>query len=169
VHPSCTAQRHPAPTPPPRIHPPAGHPLGLRAPHSAYAAIHRRVSNLYSPVVATMCIATTTPTPPGEGCRWPGHRLPRHGGLVCCKCMFQVFQMFQKYLAIVFILILQKYVASVSEACCKFLFKMFHLFLNVCYNRSDMDVLYVLHKCCNTIFQMFQLFSVLCCSMYNML
>ena len=34
-------------------------------------------------------------------------------------------------------------VASVSEGCCKRLFKMFHLFLDVCCNRFDLDVAYV--------------------------
>ena len=40
------------------------------------------------------------------------------------------------------------HVASVSEACCKHLFKIFHLFLNVCCNRSDLDVSYASHICC---------------------
>ena len=35
------------------------------------------------------------------------------------------------------------YVAIVSEACCKRLFKMFHLFPDVCCKRFDLDVAYV--------------------------
>jgi hypothetical protein len=67
-----------------------------------------------------------------DGARAPrpestGHDLP----IICCKCMFQVFQMFQRY---VFRMDVAKvvqdvaYFASVSEACCKRLFKIFHLF-----------------------------------------
>jgi hypothetical protein len=51
------------------------------------------------------------------------------------------------------------YVANVSEVCCKHLFKMFHLFLDVYCNLFYRNVLYVLHICCNSMFQIFQLFQ----------
>jgi hypothetical protein len=35
------------------------------------------------------------------------------------------------------------YVVSVSEACCKRLFKLFHLFLDICCKHFDLDVVYV--------------------------
>jgi hypothetical protein len=35
------------------------------------------------------------------------------------------------------------YVASVSEACCRHLFKLFHLFPDVCCKCFDLDVAYV--------------------------
>jgi hypothetical protein len=45
-------------------------------------------------------------------------------------------------------------VASVSEACCKRLFKMFHLFSNVCLQAFFyLDVAYVLPTCCKSMFQ----------------
>jgi hypothetical protein len=58
-----------------------------------------------------MHCATTTPASPGEGRRRLGHRLSRSvedttmGGSVCCKSMFQVFQI---YVASVFIWMLEK-------------------------------------------------------------
>ena len=51
-----------------------------------------------------------------------------------CKCFRHMFRMFQLF---------RTYVASVSEACCKSLFKMFHLFPDVCCNHFDLDVAYV--------------------------
>jgi hypothetical protein len=48
------------------------------------------------------------------------------------------------------------YVASVSEICCKSLFKMFHLFPDICCNHFYLDVAYVSHICCNSMFLMFQ-------------
>jgi hypothetical protein len=67
----------------------------------------------------------------------------------CCNNMFQMFRLFQSYVAascsmlqvasVLFehFIAHVAYVASVSEACSKYLFKTFHMFLNVCYNRSD--------------------------------
>jgi hypothetical protein len=51
-----------------------------------------------------------------------------------------------------------RYIASVSETCCRRLFKVFHLFLDVCCKRFDLDVAYVLHICCKSTFKIFQLF-----------
>jgi hypothetical protein len=52
------------------------------------------------------------------------------------------------------------YVASVSEACCKRLFKMFHLFSDVCCKRFYLDVAYVSHTYVVRVwFKMFQLFQ----------
>jgi hypothetical protein len=57
--------------------------------------------------------------------------------------MFQVFQSFQRYIAIVSYACCKSrsgddanvaYVVSVSKACCKRFFKMFHLFRNICCN-----------------------------------
>jgi hypothetical protein len=84
------------------------------------------------------------------------------------QCMFQVFQMFQIYFAIVWTWCCKSrlrdvahvaYVANVSEAYCKCLFKMFHLFSDVCCNRFWYDVAYVSHICCNSMFLMFELFQ----------
>jgi hypothetical protein len=81
AHPSCAAQRRPAPTPPPRgphsvFGRPStlslvGHPLGLCVPHSAsarpsVAAIHCCTPNPQSTIAATACTTTTTAAPPGE-------------------------------------------------------------------------------------------------------
>ena len=44
------------------------------------------------------------------------------------------------------------YVASVSEACCKRLFKMFYLFQTYVAGVFYLDVAYVSHICCNSIF-----------------
>ena len=51
------------------------------------------------------------------------------------------------------------YVASVSEACCKRLFKMFHLFHTYVSNVFYLDIAYVSHLCCMSLFEMFQLFQ----------
>ena len=48
------------------------------------------------------------------------------------------------------------YVASVSDKCCKRLFKMFHLFRTYVCKRFDLDDAYVSHICCTGMFQMFQ-------------
>jgi hypothetical protein len=65
---------------------------------------------------------------------------------LCCICMFQAFQRFQMYVANI------AYVASVLEACCKRLFKMFHLFPYVCCNLFYLDVAYVSHIYSNSMF-----------------
>ena len=62
------------------------------------------------------------------------------------QCMFQLFQTFQRHVAIVSYGCCKSrsgHVASISEACCKHLFKMFYLFPDVCCNRFDLDVAYV--------------------------
>jgi hypothetical protein len=74
---------------------------------------------------------------PGSGSRPP----PRHNTqplalLSCCMCLFQVFQMFYRYVASVsyFHTGVSKvdrnvaHVAIVVCICCKFLFSLFHLF-----------------------------------------
>jgi hypothetical protein len=66
--------------------------------------------------------------------------------LLSCKYMFQLFQTFQRHIAIVSYGCCKsrsRDVASVSEACCQRLFKLFHLFLDVCCRRFDLDVAYV--------------------------
>jgi hypothetical protein len=50
-------------------------------------------------------------------------------------------------------------VASVSEACCKRLFKMFHLFQTYVARVLYLDVTHVLHVCYKSMFKMFQLFQ----------
>jgi hypothetical protein len=44
------------------------------------------------------------------------------------------------------------YVASVSDECCKRLFKMFHLFQTYVCKHFDLDVVYVSHICCKSMF-----------------
>jgi hypothetical protein len=56
------------------------------------------------------------------------------------------------------------HVASVSEACCKCLFKMFHLFSDVCYKRSDLDVVYVFTHMLQEYIPNVSAVSFLCCS-----
>ena len=57
------------------------------------------------------------------------------------------------------------YVASVSEAHCKRLFKMFHLFPYVCCKRFDLDVAYVFtHMLQQYVPKCFIVVSVFCCS-----
>jgi hypothetical protein len=51
------------------------------------------------------------------------------------------------------------YVASVSNECCKHLFKIFHLFQAYVCKRFNLDIAYVSHICCKSMFQIFQ-----CCS-----
>jgi hypothetical protein len=50
------------------------------------------------------------------------------------------------------------HVASVSEACCKCLFKMFHLFQTYVASVLIWMLYMFSHICCKSIFQMFQLF-----------
>jgi hypothetical protein len=49
-------------------------------------------------------------------------------------------------------------VASVSEACCKCLFKMFHLLQRYVLSVFDLDVAHVSHICCKSMSKMSQLF-----------
>jgi hypothetical protein len=96
---------------------------------------------------------------------------------VCCKCMFEVFQMFQRY------------VASVSYGCCKsrseccIYCKVFHMYVASVYSKCFicfrcilqvfyLDVAYIavaIHICCKHMFQIFHLLqsyvvaSVSCC------
>jgi hypothetical protein len=44
------------------------------------------------------------------------------------------------------------------EACCKRLFKIFHLFQMYVASVFYLDVVYVSHICCNSMFKIFQLF-----------
>jgi hypothetical protein len=61
------------------------------------------------------------------------------------------------------------YVASVSDECCKYLFKMFHLFQMYVYKHFDLDIAYVSHICCKSIFQMFHLFQSYVAAIFFML
>jgi hypothetical protein len=96
----------------------------------------------------------------------PTTRINRHmrSPSLCCKYMFQVFQSFQRYVAVVlygycksrsgtlymlqvFRDMLQEFIqniSSVPDVCCK------------CF---DQDVAYVSHICCSSMFQMFYLFQ----------
>jgi hypothetical protein len=60
------------------------------------------------------------------------------------------------------------YVASVSEAWCKRLFKIFHLFHTYVANVL-MRMLHICftHVCCKRITEMFQLFQSLCCKRFD--
>jgi hypothetical protein len=49
--------------------------------------------------------------------------------------------------------------ASVSEACCKCLFKMFHLFQTYVASVFYMDVAHVSHIRCKRMFEMFKVFK----------
>jgi hypothetical protein len=86
-------------TPPPRLHSSCARPPHSTSPQSVLACHDHGVHR-----------ATVIPTPPGKGCRRPGHHIPRSvedttaGGPVCYKCMFQVFH---------------RYVVSVLYECCK--------------------------------------------------
>jgi hypothetical protein len=51
------------------------------------------------------------------------------------------------------------YVAIVSEACCKRLFKIFYLFQTYVASVFYLDVAHVSHLCCKSIFKIFQLFQ----------
>ena len=51
-----------------------------------------------------------------------------------------------------------KCAASVSDACFKHLFKVFHLFQMYVPSVFYLDVVYVSHICCKSMFEMFQLF-----------
>ena len=54
------------------------------------------------------------------------------------------------------------HVVSVSEACCKRLFKRFHLFLDICCKRFDLDVAYVFtHMLQQYVLKCFICFSLL--------
>jgi hypothetical protein len=98
----------------------------------------------------------------GAGARWCSRATVRHRLLtcpseltgpglspLCCKCTFKLFQTFYRHVAIVLYgccksksedVALVAYVTSVSEASCKRLFKLFHLFLDVCCKYFDLDV-----------------------------
>jgi hypothetical protein len=51
------------------------------------------------------------------------------------------------------------YVASLLDACCKRLFKMFHLFSNVCLQAFFIWMFHMFHTCYKSMFQWFQLFQ----------
>jgi hypothetical protein len=65
---------------------------------------------------------------------------------VCFKC----FRCFRDMLQVFYMDV--AYAASVSEACCKHLFKVFHLFSDVCCKRLDLDIAYVSHICYKSMF-----------------
>ena len=50
-------------------------------------------------------------------------------------------------------------VGSLLEACCKRLFKMFHLFSDICLQAFFIWILHMFHTCCKSMFQWFQLFQ----------
>jgi hypothetical protein len=82
----------------------------------------------------------------------------------CCKPMFQVFHMYQRYVAIVSYGCCKSrsrctYVAMVVQLCCKLLFLMFHLFfcrymLQVCL----FECCNVSYICCNCFIRMLRMF-----------
>jgi energy-converting hydrogenase Eha subunit C len=51
------------------------------------------------------------------------------------------------------------YVASVSEECCKHLFKMFHLFQTFVASIFYLDIAHVSHIRCKSMFEMFEMFQ----------
>ena len=64
---------------------------------------------------------------------------------VCCKCMFQVFELFHMNVAIVLFGCCKvdldvPCVTIVSHICCKFIFQMFHLFSNACCKCFPLDI-----------------------------
>ena len=122
--PSSRVSPHPAPgrlTPPSRAPPSCARPphsaIPARLPHPAprsaalphYASPSRPSTVVPQSVLAHrghgVHRAITTPGPPVEGHRRAKHRLLRSakdtttGGPACCKNMFQVFQMFHRYVA----------------------------------------------------------------------
>jgi hypothetical protein len=84
--------------------------------------------------------------------------------------MFQVFQSFQRYVVVVSYGYCKSrsgdvaYIASVSEACCKRLFKTFHLFLDVRCNHFYLDIAYVFTHMLKQYVLNVSAISVLCCS-----
>jgi hypothetical protein len=50
------------------------------------------------------------------------------------------------------------YVVSISEPCCKHLFKMFHLFQTYVASVFDVDVAHISHTYCKSMFKIFLLF-----------
>jgi hypothetical protein len=96
-----------------------------------------------------------------------GIHQPRPSSPLCCIYMFQLFQM---YVVINSIFMLQKrsrdvahvaYIASVSDACCKRLFKMFYLFPDICCNRFYLDIAYVSHMLQQNVPKYFSCFSLM--------
>ena len=53
------------------------------------------------------------------------------------------------------------YVESVSEACYKYLLKMFHRFRTYVASVLYLDVTHVSHICCKSTFEIFQCFSLM--------
>jgi hypothetical protein len=111
---------------------------------------------------------------------------------ICCKCKFQMFQLFQTYVAsVLFIWILHMlqwlsmYIASlcskcfaylrpmlqvfhldvacVSDICCKRLFKIFHLFQMYVASVFHLDVVVEMHICCKHMYVNVSPISDLCC------
>jgi hypothetical protein len=50
------------------------------------------------------------------------------------------------------------YVTSISETCCKRLFKMFHRFQTYVASVFNLHIAHVSHICCKSMFKIFQLF-----------
>jgi hypothetical protein len=95
--------------------------------------------------------ATTTPVPPGEDRRRPGHRLSRSaedtttGGPYVADACFKCFRCFGGMFQVFYIDVAKVYrdiahAARVSKVCCKCSFEMFHLFQTY--------VASVLYGCC---------------------
>ena len=76
--------------------------------------------------------------------------------LKCFSCFICIFQVFHMDVAKVDQDV--AYVASVSEACCKRLFKMVHLSQTYVASVFYLDVARVSHICCKSMFEVFQLF-----------
>jgi hypothetical protein len=72
---------------------------------------------------------------------------------ICYSCFIWMLQKYIRDVAHV------TYIINVAEACCKHLFKIFHLF-QIYVECFDLDVTYISHICCNSIFQVFYLFDL---------
>jgi hypothetical protein len=82
--------------------------------------------------------------------------LKAHIANICFKC----FRCFEGILQVFYMNVVKvdrnvAYAASVSEACCKYLFKSVSSVLDEYCNHFDLDVVYVSHICCKSMFQMF--------------
>jgi hypothetical protein len=55
--------------------------------------------------------------------------------------------------------VFQRHIASVSDACCSRLFKIFHLFKTYVASVFYLDIALVLHICCKSMFEIFHLFQ----------
>jgi len=103
AHPSCAAQRRPcahSTSARPFTPSPTGHPLlcAQSAVNRHDHGVHHHDHHPGATGRRSSLAGTSSPA--------VGSKTPRQGGPVCCKCMFEVFQTFQKY------------VAKVDRGCC---------------------------------------------------